>query len=105
MIRKRIAAAVMVLLAVMVVLGISHGKLGKQDKEIKEFTAFFDVQKSELNAENDIKEMIAEITGARCWETWLVGQSRDTVINTYIYRVKASINNIITWIINNLRSI
>ena len=81
MIRKRVVAVAIILVAFIAVIGISHEK---QEKEIKDFTAFFDVQKSELNAENDIKEMIAEITGARCWETWLVGQSRDTVINTYI---------------------
>lgn len=84
MIRKRVVAIAIILVAVIAVIGISHGKSEKQEKEIKDFTAFFDVQKSELNAENEIKEMIAEITGARCWETWLVGQSRDTVINTYI---------------------
>ena len=54
------------------------------EKEIKEFTAFFDVEKSELNEQNEVKELIAEITGARCTETWLVGQSREAAIHTFI---------------------
>ncbi len=54
------------------------------EKEIKEFTAFFDVEKSELNEQNEVKELIAEITGARCTETWLVGQSREVAIHTFI---------------------
>lgn len=54
------------------------------EKEIKEFTAFFDVEKSELNEQNEVKELIAEITGARCTENWLVGQSKDIAINTFI---------------------
>lgn len=76
-----IAIGVLLLVTAVAAIGV---KQGEQERKIKDFTAFFDVQKSELNAENDIKELIAEITGARCWETWLVGQSRETVINTFI---------------------
>lgn len=44
---------------------------------IKHFTAFFDVEGSELNQENDIKKIIAEKIGADCQETWLTGQTAE----------------------------
>ena len=79
--KKRIAAALMFVLIGVAVLGLH---VGKEEKETKKFTAFFDVANNELNEENDIKKQIADITGAECWETWLVGQSREAVMNTYI---------------------
>lgn len=54
------------------------------EKDIKEFTAFFDTENNELNENNEVKELIADITGAKCTETWLVGQSRDAAIHTFI---------------------
>lgn len=44
---------------------------------IKQFTAFFDVEGSELNQENDIKKIIAQKIGAECQETWLTGQTAE----------------------------
>ena len=39
-------------------------------KEIKEFTAYFDMEGTKLAARNDIQQIIAEKTGALCHETW-----------------------------------
>lgn len=39
-------------------------------REIKEFTAYFDMDGTELEAGNDIQQIIAEKTGALCHETW-----------------------------------
>ena len=41
------------------------------DGEVKEFTAFFAVPGTEINDDNEIQQKIAEITGAKCKETWL----------------------------------
>lgn len=79
--KKRFIAILLLMAVGLLVFGVN---MPKEEKEIKEFTAFFDVEKSELNKDNEVKELIADITGARCWETWLVGQSRDTVMNTFI---------------------
>ncbi len=53
-------------------------------KEIKEFTAFFDVPGHVLDEENDVKNQIAQITGAKCQEIWLVGDTADNAIASYI---------------------
>lgn len=52
--------------------------------KIKEFTAFFDVPGNLLDDNNEIKEIIAEKIGAKCQETWLVGQTADEAIMSYI---------------------
>ena len=39
-------------------------------KDIKEFTAYFDMNGTELPADNDIQNIIAEKTGVICHETW-----------------------------------
>lgn len=58
---------------------------GAQDHgEIKEFTAFFAVPGSEINDDNEIAQKIAEITGARCKETWLTGQTAQEAVGTLI---------------------
>ena len=54
------------------------------NKEIKEFTAFFSVPGNELDEGNEVKDMIADITGARCEEMWLVGQTAEEAIDSYI---------------------
>lgn len=46
-------------------------------KEIKEFTAFFDRAGVELDSDNTIQQLIAEKIGAKCKETWLVGQTAE----------------------------
>lgn len=52
--------------------------------EVKEFTAFFNVPGMERNVQNDIMDKIAEITGAKCHEIWLVGQTAYDAIASYI---------------------
>lgn len=49
-----------------------------------EFTAFFAVPGSEINSDNEIQAMIAEITGAKCKETWLTGQTAAEAVGTLI---------------------
>lgn len=78
---KKYIAAVLLLLVGIMFLGMNTTK---ERREIKEFTAFFDVENRELNEDNKIKELIADITGAKCREMWLVGQSRNTVMHTFI---------------------
>lgn len=52
--------------------------------EIKEFTAFFATPGTEINDDNEIQQIIAEKTGAKCKETWLTGQSDTEAIGTLI---------------------
>ncbi len=51
---------------------------------VKEFTAFFAVPGTEINDGNVIQEKIAEITGAKCKETWLTGQTAEEAVGTLI---------------------
>lgn len=53
-------------------------------KNVKEFTAFFDVPGNIIDDNNEIRELIAEKTGAVCQETWLTGQTADEAIVSYI---------------------
>ena len=50
----------------------------------KEFTAFFAVPGTEINDDNEIQQKIAEITGAKCKETWLTGQTAEEAVGTMI---------------------
>lgn len=79
--KKIYIAAVLLLLVGIMCVGMNTSR---EREEIKEFTAFFDVENRELNEDNVIKDKIADITGAKCRETWLVGQSRNTVMHTFI---------------------
>ena len=54
------------------------------DGEVKEFTAFFAVPGTEINDDNEIQQKIAEITGAKCKETWLTGQTAEEAVGTLI---------------------
>lgn len=53
-------------------------------KKIKEFTAFFDRQGSEINKDNEIQQMIADKIGAKCKETWLTGQTGEEAVGMLI---------------------
>lgn len=46
------------------------GSFDFNKRKIKEFTAYFDMDGTELEAGNDIQQIIAEKTGALCHETW-----------------------------------
>ena len=39
---------------------------------------------SEINDDNEIEQKIAEITGAKCKETWLTGQTAQEAVGTLI---------------------
>jgi len=54
------------------------------EKTIKEFTAFFDREGSEINDDNEIQQIIAEKIGAKCKETWLTGQTAEEAIGMLI---------------------
>lgn len=62
----------------------AHSKSGSEDKEIKEFTAFFDVEGEEIDDDNVIQEIIAHKIGARCKETWLAGQASQEAVGIMI---------------------
>ncbi len=51
---------------------------------VKEFTAFFAVPGTEINDDNEIQQKIAEITGAKCKESWLTGQTAEEAVGTMI---------------------
>lgn len=56
----------------------------EETKEIKEFTAFFAVEGSEINDDNEIQQIIADKIGAKCKETWLTGQTAEEAIGMLI---------------------
>ena len=80
--RKAMAA----FLAVLMVLSLAACGKGGDDEAggVKEFTAFFAVPGSEINNGNEVQTMIAEITGAKCKETWLTGQTAAEAVGTLI---------------------
>ncbi|MDE6389544.1 MAG: sugar ABC transporter substrate-binding protein [Lachnospiraceae bacterium] len=71
------------------VTGETAGDAGSSEStggsgEVKEFTAFFATPGTEINDDNEIQQMIAEKTGAKCKETWLTGQSDSEAVGTLI---------------------
>lgn len=85
MMKKKQAFRVFFLVVILFTAGILFWqKNSRNSSEIKEFTAFFDVPGLTRNPGNKIMEKIAEITGAKCQEIWLVGQSADDAIASYI---------------------
>ena len=64
--------------------GGSSGENTNDSSGVKEFTAFFAVPGSEINDDNEIEQKIAEITGAKCKETWLTGQTAQEAVGTQI---------------------
>ena len=53
-------------------------------ENMKHFTAFFAVEGDTLAPNNEIREKIAQLTGAECEEIWLVGQTKENALNSYI---------------------
>lgn len=81
---KKIIACLLVFCVVIVLYNQCTKGSPAEDKNIKVFTAFFDTSGQHLDSNNKIKMKIAEITGARCDETWLNGRSRESAVNDYI---------------------
>ena len=82
---KKKIVSTLVVTGLLIVLGrYSYNVQYRQKPEIKHFTAFFSVKGRPLGMQNDIKEIIADEIGADCEENWLVGQSKEEVLNSYI---------------------
>lgn len=62
----------------------SNSDKQKENIEIKEFTAFFDVEGEELDEDNILQDIIAEKIGAKCKETWLEGQNKQEAVGMLI---------------------
>ena len=70
--KKKIVMS-MILAAVILSVSVAVRMAGNgENREIKEFTAFFAVSGTGPDEENEIMELIAQKTGARCREQWLV---------------------------------
>lgn len=64
--------------------GDTASSTASDDGSVKEFTAFFAVPGSEINDDNEIQQQLAELTGAKCKETWLTGQTASEAVGTLI---------------------
>lgn len=84
--RQLMAALLGVAMLSTLLTGCGQDKKGGDTEEggVKEFTAFFAVPGSEINDDNEIQQQIAEITGAKCKETWLTGQTAEEAVGTMI---------------------
>lgn len=85
-VKKRMMAGIALALAAAALsawMAANRAGDGKKDR-IKEFTAFFDVSGNEINEDNEIMELIAQKTGARCQEQWLVGKTSEEAVAGYI---------------------
>lgn len=56
----------------------------EDEREVKQFTAFFAQSGTELDENNEIKKLIAEKIGAECKEIWLNYQNEESALNSYI---------------------
>ena len=78
--RKRAICSVLLVLF----LGTMLLYAGKQEwqknvpgeKTLRHYTAFFNVEGQELNENNEIKKVIAQLIGAECEEIWLTAQTQ-----------------------------
>ena len=82
--RKRIVSSLL-LVGLLGALGAqAYGVTQQSRQNIKHFTAFFSVAGKNASSQNDMKAAIAEKIGADCEENWLVGQSKEEALNSYI---------------------
>lgn len=82
--KRYISCILIVLLCIGLLAGVTTERKISQESNIKKFTAFFDMKGEDRDSDNEIKQKIAEITGAECDETWISGQSKENAINYYI---------------------
>ena len=80
---NRIIAAVAVFGLLGGILYFAYAQTAAQNN-VKHFTAFFAVEGEAIDQNNDMKKEIARLTGADCEELWLVGQSKESALNSYI---------------------
>ena len=81
--KKRIITAVAVFGLLGGILYFAYAQTAAQNN-VKHFTAFFAVEGETIDQNNDMKKEIARLTGADCEELWLVGQSKESALNSYI---------------------
>ena len=81
--KKRIIAAVAVFGLLGGILYFAYAQTAAQNN-VKHFTAFFAVEGEAIDQNNDMKKEITRLTGADCEELWLVGQSKESALNSYI---------------------
>lgn len=85
--KKQLVAALLGMTVLSTMLAGCGGKEKPKETEeggVKEFTAFFAVPGTEINDDNEVQQKIAEITGAKCKETWLTGQTAEEAVGTMI---------------------
>ena len=85
--KKQMLAALMgvaMLSTLLAGCGCGDKEGSSEEGGVKEFTAFFAVPGTEINDDNEIQQKIAEITGAKCKETWLTGQTAEEAVGTMI---------------------
>ncbi len=85
--KKRVISAslVAILLGSLIAGGIlTKTKAAEETPEIKHFTAFFTTTGNELDSDNEMKAKITDLIGADCDETWLIGQTKEAALNSYI---------------------
>ena len=80
--KKRILSAIYVIVTGIVMTGviIAHSE---KVRSVKTFTAFFATTGVVIDSDNDIKQIIADKTGAQCEEIWLNGETAEEA--TYMY--------------------
>lgn len=83
--RKELKNAGILLLAVTALGAViwQENGYGKEEK-IREYTAFWSVPGVMRNEENEIENELAKLTGAKCEEIWLTGQTSDEATASYI---------------------
>lgn len=82
--KRRNIAVIVLFAAVLSLLFAACVTDSKRNKNIKEFTAFFDVRGEEIDEDNEIRELIAQKIGARCIEQWLSGKSAEDAVAFFI---------------------
>ena len=81
--KKEIKHAGILLLAAAALCAVSWQENEREEK-IREYTAFFSVPGAVRDEENVIENEIAKLTGAKCREIWLTGQTADEATGSYI---------------------
>lgn len=81
--RKELKHAGILLLAAAALCAVIRQENGKEEK-IREYTAFFSVPGANRDEDNVIENEIAKLTGAKCQEIWLTGQTADEATASYI---------------------
>ncbi|MDE6943889.1 MAG: sugar ABC transporter substrate-binding protein [Lachnospiraceae bacterium] len=86
--RKRLMECMLLLAACFFVVFFANRYTGYdlriKKPEYREYTAFFTVPGISPEDDNEIMEKIAELTGAKCREIWLSGQTADAAIASCI---------------------